>query len=255
MDKKAKILLVGNQKGGVGKTTTTYNIATAMTQMGKRVCMVDLDSQCSLTIAAGYNPLDFAYNSSTIFETDTATIDALYDTEINNLSLIPSSPLLAGVETALVNTRVREYKLKKALEHINLYYDCIILDCPPHLGLIVANALACSDYLVIPCETSPLAYYALENFVETITGVIDDLNPQLQTLGIIATLHDSRCNLDKEVLTKIKANHNHIGTIQRLAAAKKGFAKGLPVVMTHPKSTIAAEYTRIASTLMQIMNK
>ena len=161
-----KIIAVLNQKGGVGKTTTTYNIASVLANEGNKVLMIDSDSQASLTLMMGIDPLSTDDNLAAIF--DGVDINkCLSSSPIDNLDYIPSSLSLAKVETKLMSVMLgREFKLKKALEQLKKRYDYILIDCPPTLGLLTINALIASGTVIAPCETTSLSIYALDDLIE-----------------------------------------------------------------------------------------
>lgn len=247
---KTKIICLSNQKGGVAKTTSTLNIASALALKGKKVLVVDLDAQCSLVLSMGYNPLDFNTSIADAFEKDLLITTAIYETEIENLSLIPSTPLLATLDLKLINQMSREKKLSKALKHLDGIYDFILLDSPPQLSLITINAFTASDYIIIPCETSQLSYYALDSLLDTIEGVKEELNEKLEIMGVIATLYDNRTLIDRMVLTSLQQKYEVLGVIKRTVAAKRGLDEGIPVVIKEPKSEIACEYKKIADLII-----
>ncbi len=247
-----KVIAVSNQKGGVTKTTSTYNISTALTLKGKRVLQIDLDAQSNLTISSGFNPVDFEKTIVDVFENDKEILNAIYGVEdIWNLSLLPSHPYLAGTELKLMNQMNREKKLSKALNHIKGLFDFVLIDCPPQLSLITINALAVADLILIPCECSQLSYFALDTLYDTLQGVKEELNENLEVLGVIATLYDSRTLIDKYVLESLQSNYEVLGVIKRTVAAKRGLQKGLPVVLTEPNSEIAVEYRNIADLIIE----
>lgn len=253
-------IAVGNQKGGVGKSTTIYNLGVCLGQRGKNVLMVDMDVQSSLTQSCGLDPMQFDNNIITLFA-DKITeqiAEAVYDVGLElegNLHIIPSTPMLASVEMSLVQSRNREFRLKKALQYIKDAYDYILIDCMPSLSLLTINSLTAADYLVIPAECSRLAHFAFELFLETAEGINEDLNENLKVLGVIASMYDSRATEDREVLAELKDNYNLLGIIKRTTIAKKYVKQGIPAVLGNPKAQISLEYQSIADKILKLVEE
>lgn len=255
-----KIIAVGNQKGGVGKSTTVYNLAVCMAQKGLNVLMVDMDVQSSLTQACGMSPMQFEVNITNLFgdKVSEQIADAVYDIGLNlkgNLHIIPSTPMLASIELSLVQARSREFKLRKALQYIKDAYDYILIDCMPSLSLLTINSLSAADYLVVPAGCSRLDHFAFELFMQTCEGIIEDLNPDLKILGTIATLYDCRADEDKEVLAELKDNYDFLGTIPRTTIAKKFVKQGLPAVLGKPSAVISKEYKAITDRILKLVEE
>lgn len=249
-----KVIAIANQKGGVGKTTAVMNLGVSLAQLGKRLCLVDSDPQASLTQACGMNPLQFETNILTCFGNDpTAIVDAVYSLGVDNLSLdiIPSSPMLSGVELSLVQARNRERKLEKALKYIKDAYDYILIDCQPALSLLTINSLTVADFIIIPAETSRLSHFAMELFTTTVEDIHSELNENLEILGVIATMYDGRATEDREVLAELSENYNLLGIIKRTTIAKKFVKSGSCAVLGMPNSAISIEYKKIAKTIIE----
>lgn len=244
------IINVINSKGGVAKTTSSYNIACIMALKGKKVLMCDLDSQASLTISSGYSPLDFTTTIVDVFNDANKIAEAIYDTDIAGLSLLPSHPYLSATELNLINARSREKKLEKAFKLIDGVFDYIILDCPPQLSMVNINGLTASKYVVIPCETSYLSLVAVEQLIDTIAGVKEDLNENLEILGVIGTLYN-KTKIDNEVMATLQSTYNVLGCIKRMTAVRRGFTKGLPIAITDSKSPVAVEYSNITDKIIE----
>jgi chromosome partitioning protein len=254
-----KIVAIGNQKGGVGKSTTVYNLAVCMAQRGFNVCLVDMDVQASLTQSCGMSPMQFEVNITALFEDKPAEkiADAIYDIGLDlkgNLHIIPSTPMLASLEMSLVQARNREYRLKKALEYIKDAYDFILIDCMPSLSLLTINSLTAADYLVVPAECSRLAHFAFELFLETTEGIKEDLN-DIKLLGVIASMYDSRATEDREVLAELKENYTTLGIIKRTTIAKKYVKMGIPAVLGNPKAQISQEYQAITDRILKLVEE
>lgn len=255
-----KIIAVGNQKGGVGKSTTVYNIGVCMAQKGFSVLMVDMDVQSSLTQACGMDPMTFETNITALFEDKPGDkiANAVYDLGLGlegNLHIICSTPMLASVELSLVQARSREFKLKKALQYIKDAYDYILIDCMPSLSLLTINSLSAANYLVVPAGCSRLDHFAFELFMQTTESIIEDLNSDLKILGSIATLYDCRATEDKEVLAELKDNYDLLGTIPRTTVAKKFVKQGLPVVLGKPSAVISKEYQAITDKILKLIEE
>lgn len=255
-----KIIAVGNQKGGVGKSTTVYNLGVCMAQKGLHVLMVDMDVQSSLTQACGMDPMQFEVNITALFDDKPGEkiADAVYDLGLDlkgNLHIICSTPMLASVELSLVQARNREFRLKKALQYIKDAYDYILVDCMPSLSLLTINSLSAADYLVVPAGCSRLDHFAFELFMQTCEGIVEDLNPELKILGSVATLFDCRATEDKEVLAELKENYDLLGTIPRTTIAKKFVKQGLPAVLGKPSAVISKEYKAITDKILKLVEE
>ncbi|MGV8906808.1 MAG: ParA family protein [Acetobacterium sp.] len=199
----AKIVAVFNQKGGVGKTTTTINLTTALSMAGFRVLVIDIDPQGNTSSGFGidkYNLEKSVYDG--IIHGDSLK-EIILTTTFKNLHILPSNPDLAGAEIELSNLTQRELRLKNAVKDVQEYYDYIFIDCPPSLGLLTINALSMTNSVLIPIQCE---YYALEGvgqLMNTISLVKQGLNPQLEIEGVIMTMFDSRTNLSNEVVDEV----------------------------------------------------
>ncbi|MEG0297543.1 MAG: AAA family ATPase [Clostridium sp.] len=249
----AKIIAVANQKGGVTKTTSTFNISAALAMKGKRVLMVDMDSQASLTISAGLEPLEVKYTVCDILEKASKPIEEciIKIEHIENLSIIPSIIDLAVLETELLSRPAREKILARALNQVDKDFDYIIIDCPPQLSILTMNGLAAADEVIIPVKTDYLAYRGLTQLKDTIEDIRLYVNEKIKVVGVIAALYEMQIVEDKEILAKLESEYNVIGVIKRAAVAKKGIYDGLPVVMQYSKSNIAKEYLNIADMIIK----
>ena len=223
-----KVIAIANQKGGVAKTTTTHNLGAAMAAAGKRVLLIDLDSQASLTISVGLEPL----------EVERTIVDVLRK---------DGTPLM---EMELLSRASREKILDRALREARGQYDYILIDCPPQLSILTINALSCADGVVIPVKTDYLAYRGLTQLQDSIQEIQELINPELKVLGVIATLYDTRVGDDHDILDLLQKEYNLLGVIKRLAVAKKGIYDGLAAVEQAPSSELAKEYVAIANMIM-----
>ncbi len=246
-----KIIAIANQKGGVAKTTTTHNLGVALAQKGKRVLLIDLDSQASLTISVGLEPLEMARTIVDILKKNSVSVKMCIQEIAPNLHIIPSIIDLAPLEMELLSRASREKILERALRPIHGEYDFVLIDCPPQLSILTINALSCADGVMIPVKTDYLAYRGLTQLQDSIQEIRELINPGLQVLGIIATLYDTRIADDREILELLKREYCVTGVIKRLAVAKKGIYDGLAVVQQAPGSEIAKEYRAIAERILE----
>jgi len=246
----ARIYTLVNQKGGVGKTTTTVNLGAYLAELGQRVLLVDLDPQANATSCLG---IDKATVKSGTYEALTGARPAAESVLHNpkfKLSLLPASPALAGAEVELVNELARESRLKKALSPLKDRYDYILIDCPPSLGLLTLNGMvAAQDGLLIPVQCEYLALEGLGMLMNTIERVRKALFPQLRIRGVLLTMYDNRTNLSQEVVEEVRKHFKKqvfqtiIPRSVRLAEAP---SHGLPILAYFPNSPGAEAYRALA---------
>ncbi|MDD3879045.1 MAG: AAA family ATPase [Syntrophomonas sp.] len=246
-----KIIAIANQKGGVAKTTTTHNLGVALAAAGKKVLLIDLDSQASLTISAGIEPLEMQVTIVDVLKKDGAPIDKCIQRLNDRLFIVTSIIDLAPMEMEMLSRASREKILDRALKSVQENYDYILIDCPPQLSILTINALSCADGVLIPVKTDYLAYRGLTQLMDSIGEIQELINPGLQVLGVVATLHDARVTDDREILALLKKEYNLLGVIKRLAVAKKGIYDGRAVVEQAPASEIAREYIAIADMIIE----
>lgn len=245
-----KVIAIANQKGGVAKTTTTHNLGAALAAAGKKVLLVDLDSQASLTISVGLEPLEAEHTIVDVLRKDGVPIQECIQRISDRLHIVSSIIDLAPMEMELLSRASREKILDRALKPVRGEYDYILIDCPPQLSILTINALSCADGVVIPVKTDYLAYRGLTQLQDSIQEIQELINPELKVLGVIATLYDTRVSDDREILALLKKEYNLLGVVKRLAVAKKGLYDGRAAVEQAPESQIAQEYTTIAKMLI-----
>lgn len=245
-----KVIAVANQKGGVAKTTTTHNLGAAMAAAGKKVLLIDLDSQASLTISVGLEPLEMRRTIVDALKKGGVPIrDCIHELR-DGLHIVASIIDLAPMEMELLSRASREKILDRALRPVRHEYDYILIDCPPQLSILTINALSCADGVLIPVKTDYLAYRGLTQLQDSIAEIRELVNPELKVLGVIATLYDTRVSDDRDILALLRKEYNLLGIVKRLAAAKKGVYDGLAAVEHSPSSEIASEYRAISEAIM-----
>ena len=199
-----RIIALMNQKGGVGKTTTTVNLGAALAELGKRVCLIDLDPQAHLTINYGVEPSADICSLYNMLVDGASFLEAVFKID-DNIALVPSSIDLAAAEVELVSVLGRETLLKKRLENVQHDFDFILLDCPPSLGLLTLNALAVADEVIIPMQPHFLALQGVAKLLETVQLVNKRINPKLKVSGIVLTMFDSQTKLSNEVVAELNS--------------------------------------------------
>lgn len=258
VENKARIVAVANEKGGVGKTVTVINLGAALSRKGVTVLVVDMDPQSNATKGLGvelgegnYSIYDLIKDHETIHAADT-----ILKTQWEGLDLIPSHIDLAGAEVELVDEMGRENKLKQALEGITNQYDLILLDTPPSLSLLTINVFAYAKEILIPCQTHPYAYAALDELFDTILSVKQEINPDIEVYGIVATLFDQRTRVSHRILEKLKTDDRYktflLTTVIRTNTTIAESADvGKPVVFYRPSSYGSIDYMNLAEELME----
>jgi len=200
----AMIIAMCNQKGGVGKTTSTINLGAALAEVGRKVLLVDFDPQGSLSVGLGVNPHTLEYSIyNVLLGRDTTVENVINSTKVPGLDILPSNIDLSAAEVQLVSEVAREQTLLRVLEKIRDRYDVILIDCAPSLGLLTINALTAADKVIMPLECEFFALRGIALLNDTIVKVQDRLNPQLEILGILGTMYDPRTLHSREVLERV----------------------------------------------------
>ena len=201
----ARVIAMCNQKGGVGKTTTTINLGAALAEYGRRVLIVDFDPQGAASVGLGINALDMEQTIYTLLMNPKADVKAtICHTATENLDIIPANIDLSAAEVQLVNEVARESALARVLRHVEADYDVVLIDCQPSLGLLAVNALTAAHGVIVPVEAEFFALRGVALLVETIETVRDRINPRLKIDGIVATMVDSRTLHSREVLQRLQ---------------------------------------------------
>jgi chromosome partitioning protein len=246
----ARVIAMCNQKGGVGKTTTTINLGAALAEYGRRVLLVDFDPQGALSVGLGVNPMELdrtIYNA--LMEREVSADDILLKTNIAGMDLLPSNIDLSAAEVQLVGEVAREQTLKHILAPVVSDYDVVLIDCQPSLGLLTINALTASDGVIIPLECEFFSLRGVALLIQTIDKVRERLNPQLELEGILATMYDRRTVHGREVLTRVveafgdKVFHT---VINRTVRFPETTVAGEPITTFAPSSTGASAYRELA---------
>jgi chromosome partitioning protein len=246
-----KVIAFANQKGGVAKTTSAYNVGVSLAEKGKKTLLIDLDPQASLTISAGLEPLECEKTIVAALSKERSRIETAVLTLTDNLHIVTSRPELAQLEMELIGRSVRETILKRVLEPIKKGYDFILIDCPPQLSILTINALSACDWVIIPCKTDYLAYRGLELLQDTIADIKALINPGIEILGVVATLYEKRIKDDNEILQALQEQHNVLGVVKKMAIVKKGVYDGLAVSQRAPKNDVAAEYDKVSEFIIE----
>ncbi len=245
-------IAVTNQKGGVGKTTTTVSLGASLAARGLRVLIIDADPQANATSAFGIKGRDEAGLYSALIEEEPLE-RSVEPTATPNLWLVPTTPALAGAEVELVTVMEREFRMKRALESLRTQYDIILMDCPPSLGLLTVNALAAADEVIIPVQAEYFALEGLGHLSRTVEMIRRNLNPQLAIRGVLLTMYDSRTNLAREVEQDVRTHFpaTFRTVIPRSVRLAEAPSHGEPITAYDPSSTGAKAYEELASELIE----
>ncbi|MTV25269.1 ParA family protein [Nitriliruptoraceae bacterium ZYF776] len=245
----ATVVCVANQKGGVGKTTTTVSLAAALAELGVRVLIVDLDPQGNATTGLGLRAEEGEPSTYHVLVDQQPIAEVTRRTDVEHLDVLPSSLDLAGAEVELVPAFSRELRLRRALEAVRGDYDVVFIDCPPSLGMLTVNALAAADEVLVPIQCE---YYALEGLgqlLRTVRLVGDDLNRALELGGVVLTMFDGRTNLSQQVVDEVRdyfGDKAYATVIPRTVRLSEAPSFGQPITVFDPTSRGARAYQRLA---------
>ncbi len=248
-----RIIAIANQKGGVGKTTTSINLSAALAEKGKKVLVIDTDPQGNTTSGLGLdkNELENTVYELMIGECDTE--EAIQKNVFDRLDIIPSNVNLAAVEIELIDAEQKEYILKDAIDKVKKKYDFIIIDCPPSLSMLTVNAMTTANTVLVPIQCEYYALEGLSQLIHTVNLIKQRLNSKIGIEGVVFTMYDSRTNLSAQVVENVKDNfaYNIFETViprnTRLAEAP---SYGMPVIQYDPKANGAEAYRNLAKELI-----
>jgi chromosome partitioning protein len=248
-DIMGKIITVANQKGGVGKTTTSVNLGSCLAYIGKSVLLVDIDPQGNATSGVGIEKADVDHCIYDVLVDDLEASMVIKQTNVENLDVIPATIQLAGAEIELVSTISREVRLKRALDEVKHNYDYVLIDCPPSLGLLTINALTASDAVLIPVQCEYYALEGLSQLLNTVRLVQKHLNHDLAIEGVLLTMLDARTNLGLQVIEEVKKYFQdkvYKTIIPRNIRLSEAPSHGEPIIIYDPKSRGAEVYLDLA---------
>ena len=260
-----KVIALTNQKGGVGKTTTTVNLGIGLAKQGKKVLLVDADAQANLTMALGYNrPDDFSVSLSTVMQDilDKKAVDAQHGIlrHDEGVDLLPSNVELAGLEAAIVNSKGRDGILKSHLSEVRKNYDYVLIDCMPSLGMLTINAMAAADSVIIPMQPHYFSAKGLEQLLRSVSKVKQQINPKLKIDGILMTMVMSRTRIAREVINTVQNAYGHRikvfdAQIPFSVKAVEATAAGKSIFSYDKGGTVAAAYEQFGKEVADIGEK
>jgi chromosome partitioning protein len=251
---RPRIVAIANQKGGVGKTTTAINLATALAAAGHPMLIIDLDAQGNASTGLGVDRRQRRWTSYDLLRGAAELADAVVSTEIPLLSLVPASDDLSGAEFEFIERERREFLLRRAIRERARDWDAVLIDCPPSLNLLTINALVAADAVLVPLQCEFYALEGLSQLMRTIERIQRALNPRLELLGVVLTMYDGRNNLSLSVAQDVR---NHLGAtvfdtvIPRNVRISEAPSYGKPVLIYDHRSTGAQAYIQLAAEILR----
>ena len=252
------VISVANQKGGVGKTTTTINLAASIADRGYRVLIVDIDPQGNATSGLGIEKSEIDQDIYNVLIDEVPIQDTIHHTSTPKLDMVPATINLSGAETELISMMARETRLKSALDAVSDKYDFVFIDCPPSLGLITVNALTATDSIIIPIQCEYFALVGLGQLMNTVRLIKQHLNPNLDIEGVLMTMKDNRSNLVTQVASEIQkyfGNKVYKTTIPRNIRLAEAPSHGLPIYVYDPKAKGAQAYEDLSKEFLSNQTK
>jgi chromosome partitioning protein len=253
-----RIIAVANEKGGVGKTATVINLGAALSLKGRKVLIIDMDPQHGATSGLGIQTNDGMVSTYdlVINEKPVSAKDAVLNTKWENLDIIPSHVDLAGAEVELINESGRENRLKENIDGVTSAYDVILLDTPPSLSLLTVNVFVFAREVIVPCQTQPYAFAALEDLFDTIDIIKEEMNSELSITGIVATFFDRRTRVSQKILEKLKTDERYKdflfnSVIRGNTTIAASSDVGKPVVFYRKGSYGSADYLALADEFLE----
>lgn len=249
-----RIIAIANQKGGVGKTTTSINLSASLASKGKKILVIDTDPQGNTTSGFGIDKNEL---ENTIYELilgECSIRDCIISNVIENVSVVPSNVNLAAAEIELIGVDKKEYILKNEVDYVKNEYDFIIIDCPPSLNMLTINSMTTADSVIVPIQCEYYALEGLSQLIHTVNLVKERLNPELEMEGVVFTMYDSRTNLSMQVVENVKNNLNqrvYKTLIPRNIRLAEAPSYGMPINMYDAKSAGAEAYMQLADEVLE----